>query len=169
MHAASAYNTHYILLLRSPSERSWRDRRDKLMASREVEEITPLGGIYVDDDDPPQSFPIPQPVPSMPDGEAPADLPDFNEFDRPPLIKEHSAARVAIGLLWIFGLFLAVFFLGSIIFIIIVSGAEKASEIAKVTSGSVIPLINSIGDIAQKVFGPLLAFMLGYYFGKKEG
>jgi uncharacterized BrkB/YihY/UPF0761 family membrane protein len=77
-----------------------------------------------------------------------------------PTWRERTAARVAFAVLWLFGGSLAVGF-GLAFFVLIRSAAPGPDEKAVTTALEALRLIGTL-------FGPLLAFILGYYFTKKE-
>jgi hypothetical protein len=79
-----------------------------------------------------------------------------------PFNQAQLRGRLATFLLWIFGLFL----LAGLLFglLLIGSGPEAVTH----TQESLIPYVTALGDTAIKLFGPLLAFVLGFYFGKES-
>jgi hypothetical protein len=82
-----------------------------------------------------------------------------------PSIKETAAKWIGKGLLIIFG---ASIFLILSIFLIIV--LINCTEQANLLNDSLIKLLEGLAKFSSAVFTPLLAFVLGYYFGtgKKE-
>jgi hypothetical protein len=87
---------------------------------------------------------------------------------RPPpaVVKEETAKWVAMGLVVIFGVLTTLALIGGF-FIIKCSGCSP--ETAKQTiTDSAIPFLKEVGAFAQTVFGPLLAFILGYYFASQK-
>lgn len=85
--------------------------------------------------------------------------------------KERSAAWVAQALVCIFGGVLAVSLVCGFLIIAYhppppLSGGTSTTE--TIVSLEVIPLLQAIGTFASTVFGPLLAFVLGYYFGERK-
>jgi hypothetical protein len=95
--------------------------------------------------------------------------PKDEEFEKPwRAEKEKSAGRIAILLLRIFGGFLGLYFLGGLTLLLIAAVRLPPASSAELTQKHLIPLLTSIGDVSLKLFSPLLAFVLGYYFGKKE-
>ena len=97
------------------------------------------------------------------------DLPAKEEYEEPwRAHKERSASRIAMTLLFIFGSFLTLLFAGSLCVIGIASIFLTSAGVIDIVSKGIIPLISAIGDVGIKLFSPLLAFVLGYYFGKKE-
>lgn len=81
----------------------------------------------------------------------------------PSVWRERSASRIALLLVAIFGLFLLVISLGGLLFLS--SFEEQPGDAA---TEALIPFLQAVGDMALKLFGPLLAFVLGYYFGKEH-
>jgi cytochrome c biogenesis protein CcdA len=98
------------------------------------------------------------------------------EGDLPPgwRLKAESGAWVAKAILWIFGGALSLILLCG--FVVIVIGTIYHSPKAGDTAGqnsqtlvkdAVLPFIQGVATFASTVFSPLLAFILGYYFGEK--
>ena len=80
--------------------------------------------------------------------------------------KESYARWIAIYIILIFGisLFLLIIF-GFLLMFWLRWAPDKANLIF---NEAVIPFVEKIGTFATTVFGPLLAFILGYYFGEKS-
>jgi hypothetical protein len=73
---------------------------------------------------------------------------------------------VALSIVAIFGVTLCLLIFGGFTLLIWLRWApDKAGPIF---SQAVIPYIEKLGTFATTVFGPLLAFILGYYFGEKS-
>lgn len=82
----------------------------------------------------------------------------------------HGRGEIAHSIIWIFGIAI----LGNLAlnFLLIVGLVIKyqcqADQIEGVVNKGVIPLLTATGTLASTVFGPLLAFILGYYFSQKN-
>lgn len=87
---------------------------------------------------------------------------------RPPSLeemRETSAKTVALVLVWSFaGTILLTIALACIVTAI----SRGSSETAKVFTDTFITLFEALGKFVSPVFGPLLAFVLGYYFSKEK-
>jgi len=46
---------------------------------------------------------------------------------------------------------------------------DKPEQMETVISKGIVPLMTATGTFASTVFGPLLAFVLGYYFRQEDG
>jgi len=80
--------------------------------------------------------------------------------------KESYARWVAIYIVLIFGVsLLLLIILGFVLLIWLRWAPDKANVIF---NQAVIPFVEKVGTFATTVFGPLLAFILGYYFGEKS-
>jgi hypothetical protein len=77
-----------------------------------------------------------------------------------PDIKEKSARGIGIGLLIIFGLTLFAIFLVFII-LALFNCTDQAERLIK----SFLQILEATAKFSSAVFTPLLAFVLGYYFG----
>ena len=87
--------------------------------------------------------------------------------EEPPslaLIRESGAKIVAYVLV---GTFSAVILLTLLICLAIIA-KTGSSEHAKLFTDTLVPLFESLGKFVSPVFGPLLAFVLGYYFSKEQ-
>jgi len=79
-------------------------------------------------------------------------------------------SETAHNIIWIFGAAI----LGNLIlnFLLIVGLVVKyqcqADQIEGIVNKGIIPLLTATGTLASTVFGPLLAFILGYYFSQKN-
>jgi hypothetical protein len=82
-------------------------------------------------------------------------------FKKPPRIKETAAKNIGLLLLIIFG---ATIFLILIIFAIFIFKVSATAQIKEYTN-ALITLLDGISKFSSAVFTPLLAFVLGYYFG----
>ncbi len=99
------------------------------------------------------------------------DIPSAAEdpfFSSNALTTPFAAAQSGIAkkIIWIFGLTLV----GSLVlnFFVVVMLLLKyrcqADQIGEIVSKGIVPLLTSTGTFASTLFGPLLAFILGYYF-----
>ncbi len=108
----------------------------------------------------------------MPDDEVQlADIPESSSYLEPPpeKVKAEGANRVAQLLVWIFAGTIAVSLAGGFTMMALhpppVSGSDDK---ANIIGSAVLPMLEGVGTFASTVFGPLLAFVLGYYFGEKK-
>jgi hypothetical protein len=115
-----------------------------------------------------QTSPVgPQPVQEVQLGE------DLNIYDLegvetvPVPHKELAAMWVAKAIVLIFGISMGLLILlGFTMFFWLRWAPDKVTVI---TSNAIVPYVEKVGTFAATVFGPLLAFVLGYYFGQKAG
>ena len=93
------------------------------------------------------------------------ELPGEGNLTRgPPAVwRERSASRIALLLVGIFGVFLLAVSLGGLLFL-----ASFAEAPGPAATEALIPFLEAVGDMSLKLFGPVLAFVLGYYFGKER-
>jgi hypothetical protein len=84
-------------------------------------------------------------------------------LQEPP--KEQATRRIGMLLIGIFG-FASVFVTWEG-FRVIFYSMDKPENTKLLINEAVIPFIEKIGTFLTTVFGPLLAFILGYYFGQK--
>lgn len=82
----------------------------------------------------------------------------------PAQIKESGAKHLATALVWIFGA--SIFFV--LISATVVIGVQRNAEEAEIYARTLISLLEALGAFSSAVFAPLLAFILGYYFGEKQ-
>src|SRR5258708_5966955 len=79
-------------------------------------------------------------------------------------IREESARTVAQMLVWIFGLsILVVLAIAFVVFL-----RSDSPEEAKAYGEALAPILTGLASFASSVFAPLLAFILGYYYGEKQ-
>jgi hypothetical protein len=99
-------------------------------------------------------------------GDRPASLTSLSERLTEPFRKEMTARRIGTMLIVIFGI--------SVILIIwegfrVVFYSMDQPEHAKILiNDAVIPFLEKVATFLTTVFSPLLAFILGYYFGQKQ-
>lgn len=98
----------------------------------------------------------------LPEGE----LSDYKPQEQRIPHKEVAASWVAKGIVIIFGISLGMVLVGG--FVLIACRASSQSDPKVLVSDSIIPLIEKAATFATTVFGPLLAFVLGYYFGERQ-
>ncbi len=135
--------------------------------------LEPLGGVWVDEETRPGR---PLAVPAVASRQdRPLPLPSPERFAAPPdprwplQIRERAASRVALALLLTFGGFLLLTTTGAILFLFAAGPLGlKPAATAELAQKTVVPVIQAVGDVALKLFGNLLAFVLGYYFAKRE-
>jgi hypothetical protein len=106
--------------------------------------------------------------------------PDEITFDQRPLeenvsrgrsltkgqIKESSARAVAKMIVQIFGGVLFAILVGGFTVIGLYGDSIKHAE--ALVGKTVVPFLTALGNFSSTVFAPLLAFILGYYFGEKQ-
>lgn len=83
-------------------------------------------------------------------------------FDREEM-KEDSARRVAFSLVIIFGATIGFVLLGVAI-LFVCAGADDAGKYLAAAR----PVLDDLSNFLTAVFGPLLGFVLGYYFSEKQ-
>lgn len=79
--------------------------------------------------------------------------------------KAQSATTVARAIVGTFMGSIAAIFILMIIILLVSSTVDEAKEYAAV----VVAILEGLGNFLTAVFAPLLAFVLGYYFGEKSG
>jgi hypothetical protein len=83
-------------------------------------------------------------------------------------VREQGARWVSRAIVIIFGLATLVALLGGLVIIWVhppaIAGSDAKSNLI---SDAVLPLLQGVSTFASTIFGPLLAFVLGYYFGEK--
>jgi hypothetical protein len=114
------------------------------------------------------------PLPEEPEGDNDyiriPNVPDLGVGDIPkPHLgsptKEQTAPWIALGILGVWAVTLMLVLMGGFWLIYSAGGPDKAKAIIV---DSAIPYLEKAGIFATSVFGPLLAFVLGYYFGKER-
>jgi hypothetical protein len=110
--------------------------------------------------------PVAEPVEAGP-GEYEIDVPaDFGVETVNVPQKEVAAKWVAQAIVLTFGVSTALLILlGFAMFFWLRWAPDK---ITVIVTGAMVPYIEKIATFASTVFGPLLAFILGYYFGQKH-
>lgn len=96
---------------------------------------------------------------------SPSGLDDFARRVSPEQTKENSAQLVAGVIVLTFGVTVLAALVGGFLIII----WRNPAEVKGVVNDAAIPLLKEITGFATTVFGPLLAFVLGYYFGERGG
>lgn len=84
----------------------------------------------------------------------------------PRFVRELGASKIGRKLLAIFAQSLVWSFFGGLLIIASVSLTHDVEAATEVLVQAYLPLLERIGDLALRVFGPLLGFVLGYYFGR---
>src|SRR5437667_6382418 len=79
--------------------------------------------------------------------------------------KEQATRRIGMLLIGIFG-FASVFVTWEG-FRVVFFSMDKPENTKLLITAAVIPFLDKVGTFLTTVFGPLLAFILGYYFGQK--
>jgi hypothetical protein len=93
-------------------------------------------------------------------------LSDYKPPEHPVPHKEVAASWVAKGIVIIFGISLGIVLIGG--FVLIAFRCSSPADPKALVSDSIIPLIEKAATFATTVFGPLLAFVLGYYFAERQ-
>lgn len=93
---------------------------------------------------------------------------------RPGTFKDLAAHNVAKNIVSVFRLFVLGALGGgflTILLILILSlcCGWSFDKQGKIITKALIPLLSTVGSVTTTIFGPLLAFVLGYYFGEKKG
>ena len=89
------------------------------------------------------------------------------KFSKPaPPPKEKAAMRIGLTLTIIFGV--AIFFTIWEGFRVIFFSMDQPDHTKTLISEAVVPLLEKIATFFTTVFSPLLAFILGYYFGQGQ-
>jgi hypothetical protein len=100
------------------------------------------------------------------------DVVDPTSLQKAPTIefeKVKGAKWVASGLVYIFGGTMLVCLIGGLVLVGIYPPKDGGTPgKSDVIGAAVIPLFQGVGSFAATVFSPLLAFVLGYYFGEKK-
>ncbi len=87
----------------------------------------------------------------------------------PTAEKARGATWVAKGLVYLFGITVCISLIGGLIVVIrCPPPLDPQNPKSNVVVEAVLPLIQGVGTFASTVFGPLLAFVLGFYFGEKK-
>jgi hypothetical protein len=117
--------------------------------------------------DPDPNTPSPDPAELLSIGE----LPTTRTITTEPNFRDKVAQKIAERVVWIFGCavlgMLAMDFLlvGGLLLVY----KCQLDQIEGVIAKGLVPLITATGTFAATLFGPLLAFVLGYYFSQKNG
>jgi len=98
------------------------------------------------------------------------DYPDLPEVKMVPA-KERWANQIAQTLLQIFKWTLSGLLCGGLLVVAVSMYATggNADVTVKVMKDAVVPFIKEVGTLIATIFGSLLAFVLGHYFGKDKG
>jgi hypothetical protein len=76
--------------------------------------------------------------------------------------KEESASNIALLITWTFSASAGLILFG--LYLVL----RRTPADAKVLLEAATPILKEAGSFLSSVFGPLLAFVLGYYFGEKK-
>jgi len=91
-------------------------------------------------------------------------LADYKPAEKPIPQKELAARWVAQAIVVVFGISLTLILVGGFF---LIRGMPHENTKLLVTD-SIIPFLEKVGTFSTSVFAPLLAFILGYYFGERE-
>jgi len=83
-----------------------------------------------------------------------------------PTHREITAKRLAIIIVWMAGISLGILMLLG--FFVIIWSVNNPEHSKQLITDSVIPLIEKLAIFFTTAWGPLLAFVLGYYFGERQ-
>ncbi len=117
--------------------------------------------------------PAPPAVPSAAAAPAPEPAPvevDLTSLPRVltprsrPWIKPQAAHQLAMTIVGVFAVSVILILVGG--FLIIQSCSPEVAQ--KLIVEAAIPFLKEVASFASAVFAPLLAFILGYYFGEKQ-
>lgn len=100
---------------------------------------------------------------NLPEDEG-ARLSDYKPQQKKIPQKEIAASWVAMGIVGIFAISLTLILIGG--FLLILWSPHENSK--ALMDESIIPFLEKVGTFSTSVFGPLLAFILGYYFGERQ-
>lgn len=93
-------------------------------------------------------------------------LQDFSERLTEPFKKEMTARRIGTMLIVIFGITVALLIWEG--FRVVFYSMDKPENTKILVNEAVIPFLEKVATFLTTVFSPLLAFILGYYFGQKQ-
>jgi len=99
---------------------------------------------------------------TLPDGDLRAGV----EEQPPNLAKLKTESAIAIARLLVF-FFGATLVLGFASIIAAICKADRPEDVQAYLAGA-IPMLKALGDFCASVFSPLLAFVLGYFFGERR-
>jgi hypothetical protein len=97
------------------------------------------------------------------------DLPSNTEIETPLGRREKAAEKIAAQIVLIFGgavlgtLSLDFLLIGLLLLLYKCDGQQFENIVSK----GIVPLLTTTGTFVSTIFGPLLAFVLGYYFSQK--
>ncbi|HEY8020990.1 MAG TPA: hypothetical protein VIH93_07810 [Thermoanaerobaculia bacterium] len=149
--------------------------RQEVHWPRERVVVEPLPGVWVDEERSLSGARSP-----VADGGAGAagaggHLPDTAAFEAPSdprwprELRDRTAGRIAAAVLALFGGFLVLTTSCASLFLFAAGPLGlKPAITAELAQKTLVPVIQAVGDVALKLFGNLLAFVLGYYFAKRE-
>ena len=83
-----------------------------------------------------------------------------------PTHREITAKRLAIIIVWMAGISLGLLILLG--FSVIIWSINYPEHSKQLITESVVPLIEKLATFFTTAWGPLLAFVLGYYFGERQ-
>jgi hypothetical protein len=107
---------------------------------------------------PPLELDLAKPEPA---GKPPAEV---TEREWRQKMRETGARWIGLGLVIAFGVTILIVLIWVLVIIIVSGSPEQAEKFAR----TLVPLLDALAKFAAQVFSPLLAFVLGYYFGEKS-
>jgi hypothetical protein len=100
------------------------------------------------------------------DWSSPSSLSTFSERLTEPFRKEMTARRIGTMLIVIFGISVVLTIWEG--FRVVFYSMDQPEHTKVLINEAVIPFLEKVATFLTTVFSPLLAFILGYYFGQKQ-
>jgi len=85
------------------------------------------------------------------------------------VIKEESAGIIAKYIVEVFKFSILIALGGVLVVVLVCFFWQTSSAAGPLIKDALVPFLQALGTFATTVFGPLLAFILGYYFGGGGG
>ena len=99
---------------------------------------------------------------------------DPQEFYQPPrLVTERARKDIALRLVRVFevavyAVLAGTFLLAIVVAVVEIAGKESGPVLTNMIGNAMIPYLQTTGALLSSIFGPLLAFILGHYFGERK-
>jgi hypothetical protein len=106
-------------------------------------------------------------TPQNPYEAEPEDLLDFSEIRLRDYHKEATAKQIAWHLLQTFR-YALLLVLGLGFGTLFYEQATQPQSVGSLMKDSIVPFVSGVGTFSSTLFGPLLAFVLGHYFGQRD-
>jgi hypothetical protein len=100
---------------------------------------------------------------NLPEGSS---LTDFGEQITEPYRRESYAKAIALTIVWMAFVSIILVLTGG--FLVIYFSMSSPENSKQIIEGAVVPLLEKTATFFATVFSPLLAFILGYYFGQRQ-